>query len=168
MGLNWISFFAHLSNRLRHVQPWSQQLDIIAAAKSQIWTENRRRSAGHVTSPKTHRPPAKKALSEGRPHAKIPSRDDTFYSPAHPRFFRQPTRAILPPWLPSRVCNASARRRRVSFFYCCCCVVWYGVMWCGVVLCYCAVDLIFEGWLTGLFYSYCCRPLQGMRIVYYR
>lgn len=85
-------------------------------------------------SPKTrrdpHRPQAKRTLSENPPARKDYLQDDNFQSPAHSHSpspsSRQPTRAILPPWLPSRVCNASARRRRVRFscgiFLC---VVWF-------------------------------------------
>lgn len=60
------------------IQPWSQQQQTRSQSPQKTFksgTENRRRSVTHVTiSPKTHRPPAKNALSEGRPHAKIPFR----------------------------------------------------------------------------------------------
>lgn len=87
-----------------------------------------------------------------RPSVKV----DNFPS-RHTPPSRLPTRAILPPWLPPRVCNASARRRRVSWnifwiFY------WILLGWVMIV-----------GWVLAniglLCYSYRCRPLQGMRIL---
>ena len=113
-------------------------------------------------SPRTHSPHTKR--KKNRPHGTIsicrcetPIRKGRQLSLRHTPPSRLPTRAILPPWLPPRVCNASARRRRVSWnifwiFY------WILLGWVMIV-----------GWVLAniglLCYSYRCRPLQGMRIL---